>query len=400
MTLQKSIQGTSWILFTVLIFFFSSHSGFSQAFVAGVPSFDSTGYVEYIPGNLPVVISVPHGGYTEPAAIPDRDCNNCIKVRDSYTQELARDIGQVFYEKTGCYPHIVINLLHRKKFDANRAIGDAADGHPTVEQAWHAYHELLDSAKAQIEEDYGRGLFLDLHGHAHMIQRIELGYLLSRSELQLSNGDLNASEYIEQSSIQSLVENNLQSLTHAELLRGDHSFGSLLESKGIPAVPSANDPFPVGSESYFSGGYNTVRHGALNGGNIDGIQIECNQDIRFDTVLRERLADSLTQAINEFIDIHYNDQYQANYCGLITNVSENFIDQGIEIFPNPTQGLLNVRSKLEQLDVAIYNLLGQKVSTDRWQGEPLAIHFLQTGYYAVEFRQDGLLVGSRILIKH
>lgn len=387
-------------LFIALLFCLSSHPGFSQSFGPGVASFDSTGYVEYIPGNLPVIISAPHGGYVEPAAIPDRDCNNCIKVRDSFTQELARDIGQVFYERTGCYPHLVINLLHRKKFDANRAIGDAADGNPTVEQAWYAYHEFLDSAKAQIVQDYGRGLFLDLHGHGHAIQRIELGYLLSKSELQLSNADLNSSTYSEQSSIQRLIEDNLQSLTHTQLLRGDDSFGSILESKGFPAVPSANDPFPVGSESYFSGGYNTVRHGALNGGNIDGIQIECNQDIRFDTVLRERLADSLTQAINEFINIHYNDQYRANYCGLITNASENFIDQDIEIFPNPTHALLNIRSKLEQVDVAIYNLLGQKVSTHRWQGEALAIHFLQAGYYLVELRQDGLFLGSKILIKH
>lgn len=386
--------------FYLLLFFcLGSQLLFSQSFTPGVSILDTTGYVEYIPGNLPVILSAPHGGYEDPATIPDRDCEGCVKVRDSYTQELAREMAQAFFERTGCYPHVVINLLHRKKFDANRAIVEAADGNPTVEQVWYTYHELLDSAKAQIVKDYGRGLFLDLHGHAHPIQRIELGYLLSRSELQLANTALNTTSYIEQSSIQTLVQDNLASLTHAQLLRGDYSLGELLASKGLPTVPSAADPYPIGTDPYFSGGYNTVRHGSLSGGNIDGIQIECNQDIRFDAVLRGRLADSLTQAINEYISLHYNDQYLENYCNLTTHTSESDLEHKLALFPNPTDGQFHLKSSLDEVEVYIFNLLGQRVGTYRWLGAPINIHHLKPGYYWIKLRHDGRNLATKMLIK-
>lgn len=387
------------LLFWVLLFSLSPHPIFSQAITPGISIVDATGYVEYLPGNLPVILSAPHGGYEEPASIPDRECEACVKTRDSFTQELAREMAQVFFERTGCYPHVIINRLHRKKFDANRAMGEAADGNSTVEQAWQAYHEFIDSAKAQIVADYGRGIFLDLHGHAHPIQRIELGYLLSKAELQLSNTELNSATYVAQSSIQTLVEDNLQTFTHAQLLRDNFSLGSLLSAKGLPTVPSAVDPFPVGGDPYFSGGYNTLRHGALNGGNIDGIQIECNQDIRFDAALRGRLADSLTQSINEYIDLHYNDQFQADYCHIITNTSARNLEHNIEIFPNPNQGQLNIKSSLGEIEVFIYNLLGQQVSIHRWKGAPLNVHFLEAGYYWVSLRKDGRRLAAKILIK-
>lgn len=400
--LKRDSRKKAFIVFRfhlLLFFCLGSQFLFSQSFTPGVSVFDTTGYVEYIPGNLPVILSAPHGGYQDPATIPDRDCEGCVKLRDSYTQELAREMAQAFFERTGCYPHVVINLLHRKKFDANRAIVEAADGNTTVEQAWYTYHEFLDSAKAQIVEDYGRGLFLDLHGHAHPIQRIELGYLLSRSELQLANTALNTTSYIEQSSIQTLVQDNLASLTHAQLLRGDYSLGELLASKGLPTVPSAADPYPIGTDPYFSGGYNTVRHGSLSGGNIDGIQIECNQDIRFDAVLRGRLADSLTQSINEYINLHYNDQYLENYCNLITHTSESDLEHKLVLFPNPTDGQFHLKSSLDEVEVYIFNLLGQRVGTYRWLGAPINIHHLKPGYYWIKLRHDGRNLATKMLIK-
>ena len=115
---------------------------------------------------------------------------------------------------------MIFNLLHRKKFDANRNIDDAADGNPTVEMAWYAYHDFLDSAKTRIIQEYDRGIFYDLHGHGHSIQRIELGYALSKSQLQFLDSVLNTNVYIEQSTIQTLVGDNIQNFTHAELLRG------------------------------------------------------------------------------------------------------------------------------------------------------------------------------------
>lgn len=372
----------------------------AQSVVPGVSIFDTTGYVEYLPGNLPVVISVPHGGYLQPLDIPRRDCNGCVYNRDLFTQELARSIIDDFFTTTGCYPHVIINLLHRNRFDANRSIETAADGDPTVEEVYHSYHAFIDRAKAQVEADYGRGLFLDLHGHAHSIQRVELGYRLSRSQLQQTDDQLNQAALIQESGIRALAGDNLQGLSHAELLRGANSLGTLLAERGFPAVPSRQDPFPMGSEDYFSGGYNTGRHSSENGGKIDGIQIECNQDIRFDETTREKFADSLTLSINEYLHLHYFDQYQFYYCGLATQTSEQSSQEKITLFPNPATYQINLSAPTLRLQVSIRNHLGQEVRSLTWRGDPINIQDLPNGFYLISIKRKGELISTKQLIKH
>jgi N-formylglutamate amidohydrolase len=398
------LRGTFKLLFfrfllVVIVASIADHA-FTQDFIPGVSIYDETGYVEYIPGNLPFVISVPHGGDLEPSGISDRDCDTYVCSKDLYTQELGRSLAEAFFEQTGCYPHLIINLLHRKKFDANRDIGEAADGNSTVEQSWQGYHTFIDSAKMKIIRDHERGLFIDLHGHGHNIQRIELGYRISKTELQKTDIELNTETYINKSSIQTLVNDNLQSYTHAELLRGDYSFGTLLEEENVPAVPSANDPFPSGNEGYFSGGYNTFIHGSVNGGNIDGIQIECHQSIRFDNNKREKFADDLAAVINTYINIHYNDQYIDNYCNPISNLSENKIQSDISIYPNPASDYFYIESDLKNIEVSIYNSLGQKLKAAYWTGNPIDISFLINGYYILQLSKEAANLGSRKLIKY
>jgi hypothetical protein len=291
---------------------------FSNTYIPGNTYYDSTGYVEYRAGNLPIIISTPHGGDLEPQTIPSRNCSECAKRSDGMTKPITEGMYNAFIAQTGCYPHVIINLLHRKKFDANRDIGEAADGNPTVEQAWYGYHEFINSAKSQVISDYSRGLFLDIHGHSHTIQRIELGYLLRSTELNLSDSMLNTTTYINESSIRTLVGDNIQSISHSELLRGLNSFGTLLDDNGFPSVPSLSNPFPEPYEEYFAGGYNTQRHSSRNnGGEIDAIQVELNRDIRFDPVRREMLINALTTSANQYIDLHYNDQFMGHFCNLI-----------------------------------------------------------------------------------
>lgn len=371
---------------------------YSPTFIPGVSSFDSTGYVEYIPGNLPVIISVPHGGYLEPNSIPNRDCDNCVYMRDSYTQELVRSMSEAFFEQMGGYAHIIINLLHRKKFDANRDIGDAADGNPMVEESWANYHQFIDSAKNKVIQNYGRGLFIDLHGHGHDIQRLELGYLLSRSELQLSDTELDLQIYIEQSSIQTLVGDNIYLFPHSELLHGPYSLGSLLSNIGIPAVPSMSNRHPYSTEPYFSGGYNTARHGSINQGNIDGIQIECHREVRFNNGYVNFSVD-LTNSINKFIDIHYDNEYLDNYS--ITGLPDDIVDEALGVFPNPATNEINFKSNLNKFNILVYDYLGRQISSQNWNGSSIDIRFLKKGYYILKLRQEnGLSLGSQILIKN
>ena len=372
---------------------------FSQTYVPGQIYYDSTGYVKYRAGNLPIILSSPHGGDLQPSSIPDRNCSGCVYLKDSWTKEITEGLYNKIISETGCYPHVIINLLHRKKFDANRDIIDAADGNPTVEIAWQTYHNFIDSAKNQIVEDYGRGLFLDMHGHAHTIQRIELGYLLSKNELQLTETTLNTNTYIEESSIRALVEQNIQNFSHSELLRGQYSFGTIMDDKGFPCVPSSSDPFPLGSEPYFSGGYNTQRHGSRdNNGEIDGIQIEMNQSIRFDSIMREMLVDSLNSSINEYVDYHYNSQFINNYCGLISEVTENN-DIDLKLYPNPATDYFYLSGETNNTELSIFNSIGQKVRSEQWSKDKVNIELLPAGLYFVRIVKNNLTLDIVKLIK-
>lgn len=89
--------------------------------------------MEYLAGNLPIIVSAPHGGLLSPTSIPDRDCAGCTTVNDFNTQELARAFAEAVHERTGCWPHLIFNKLHRRKLDANRDIAEAADGNPDAE---------------------------------------------------------------------------------------------------------------------------------------------------------------------------------------------------------------------------------------------------------------------------
>lgn len=277
----------------------------AQPFTPGQTYFSANGYIEYRAGNLPLIISAPHGGDLAPAAIPDRTCPNAVTLNDANTQALARQLDTAIQMRFGCYPHLIINRLARRKLDANRDLPEAACGDPQAENAWFAFHEFIDSAKNATAATYGQGFFLDLHGHAHAIQRLELGYLLTGAELREPDDTLNLPGFIAQSSLRHLADTNLSQSTHAQLLRDSHALGTLLHVRGYPAVPSLADPAPQAGEPYFNGGYNTFRHGSAAGGAVDAAQLECYYaGVRDTWANRHNFTDTLALALQIFLEKH------------------------------------------------------------------------------------------------
>ncbi|MFP5040798.1 T9SS type A sorting domain-containing protein [Parasediminibacterium sp. JCM 36343] len=289
-----------------LLIFIALHISFSYAqFTPGTSYFSSNGYIEYIAGNLPIVLSAPHGGYLKPAGIPSRTCSVCDTTQDAYTQEFARELKDSIYRLYGGYPHLVINLLHRAKLDANREIVEAAQGNATAEASWYAFQSFIDTAEQQIVANGQKGIYIDLHGHGHAIQRVELGYLLSQSQTQQSDSIINTNTYVNESGIRYLINHNKLNLTHADLLRGTYSFGTMLANRGYPAVPSTAIPYAQTGDAYFDGGYNTSRHGSDSAGNVDGFQMEMNQTVRFTTSTRQSFAKAVALCINDYTNTHF-----------------------------------------------------------------------------------------------
>lgn len=263
------------------------------------------GYIEYLEGNMPLVISIPHDGEAMPDAIPERPCTQCSKNRDIHTIEIGRTIREQVYKNTGYYPYIIINHLHRTRLDPNRNIDLAAGGNILAEKAWHEFHNYIDSAIYKVERDFGKGLYIDLHGHRHSIERIELGYLLTAEELRLDDDFLNDEAFFEYSSLRHLINANLDSLTYTELIRGEKSFGTMLENSGYACVPSSAHPYPLEGEPIFSGGFNTNKHSSVSGGKVDGIQVEIDLELRKDPARRKELGKALAGVLTEYIKAHY-----------------------------------------------------------------------------------------------
>lgn len=273
----------------------NSNSGLIQP---GESQFGRNNYIEYSVGNLPIIISVPHGGQLRPNEIPRRKQGQF--TWDYNTLELSKLISRKFFDTYGKYPHLIICHLHRNKIDANREIIEATDNNEYAKTAWHEFHGFIDQGKASVTEAYGKGLYVDLHGQGHKIQRVELGYTLTSEQLEMNNESLNNLKH--SSSINTLAKET--DIEFSSLIRGDNSFGKFLEDLGYDSVPSPKYPNP-GDNPYFSGGPNTVRHSSLNGGSISGFSMEVNRDVRASEDNLEPFAEAFVKASMQYLRVNF-----------------------------------------------------------------------------------------------
>ncbi len=379
-----------------IILFLAIRVAFSQPYVPGTSYFGRADYIEYIAGNLPLIISVPHGGSLVPSEIPDRTCGD-ETVTDLYTRELAESVRKKISDLTGCSPHIIICHLKRTKLDVNRDVDIAACGNEFAETAWREYHLFIDSAEASVGRMYGKGLLIDLHGHGHAIQRLELGYLLSATQLAYPDAMLDDPSIINLSSIRNLAGTNVTNLNHSGLLHGLYSLGTMFAAKGYPAVPGIDDPFPFAGQSYFGGGYITERHGSVKQGTIDAIQIECNQDVRFEEAARNGFGAAAATVFLDYLIKHYFPDLPARYCN--TASVELPYNGSYSVYPVPFNESLTV-GVLNPCRLSIFDYKGELMMTrEVIREEKINTESLDSGTYIVIFTRDGRVVGRHKIIK-
>ncbi len=259
-------------------------------------------YVEYIPGELPVILSSAHGGDMTPSEIPNRTFG--VVRNDINSLELTLAMRQALLDLTGQAPHVILSHLHRSKLDANREIVEAAQDNPYAELAWTEFQEWIKVARAEVAGTFGKGLYFDIHGHGHDIDRLELGYLLSSDELNRADLALNSLEVVSRTSIRDLGRTS--PIPFSQLLRGPTSLGGLFAGEGVPSVPSPSAPGP-GDAPYFRGGYNTREHGSVTDAEVvSGIQIEHHYGgIRDTPENRAEYAARAARVIRAFMLEHY-----------------------------------------------------------------------------------------------
>lgn len=319
---RKTSPKSPWGVF-VSVCIFVSGFGHSQTnlsnYTPGTTYWGRSNYTEYIAGNLPLIISAPHGGDTNPAELPNRTNTSTYTVTtdpDLWTANLARAIRTAAFNRYGRYPHVIICRVHRSKVDCNREIIEGAQDNTNTQTLWREFHAYINIARQQVSNNYGRGLYIDLHGHGHPIQKNEIGYDLSDSDMFKSS--LSGTDE-DESTIRAMSRRSRISFT--SLVRGELGLGGLLEKRGYPSVPSPLSPNQGVSNGvtndYFNGGYNVQTYGTslTNGGVIDAIQIECNYtNVRAksststydeDLAVRATFASNFIASLDEYFKYHH-----------------------------------------------------------------------------------------------
>jgi hypothetical protein len=138
----------------------------------------------------------------------------------------------------------------------------------------------------------------------YSLMRTELGYLYRGIDLD-SGSNLNPNL----SSIRSLARRRTTSAAEFDdLLRGNNSFGRILQNHLVWVVPSPQTRGPRlhGTlRPHIAGGYLIKRHGSRNGGTIDAIQIEVERERRKHLDQLCRYSFALANSLHRFVCLHY-----------------------------------------------------------------------------------------------
>jgi len=209
-------------------------------------------FLEVTEGRLPLVFAAPHGGKIRPEAWQVR--RGGVHARDMYTHEMGVALVEAIRLRTGKRPALVASLAHRRHLDLNRSQTESGANYGDAQlELWKSYHRAIEvECEKARKVGQGEALFIDLHGHAHGHDFIELGFAISATDLRKPD----------------------TALADPEWVRGPKSLGARLDAVQLESVPSPTRPAPQLDEEYFSGGYSVRRH---RGVGLRSIQIELSR---------------------------------------------------------------------------------------------------------------------------
>ncbi len=231
-------------------------------------------------GDLPVVISAPHGGNLEIPGVPPRKGEGLEAgpaefrvVRDGGTEELALEVARQLAERMKGRPSFIISRVHRRYVDFNRPPEIAVE-HAQARVVYDQYHTAVADAVRTIREKHGSGLLIDIHGQGSSAETVYRG---------TSNG---------------LTVTGLRKELGEEFHAGENSLLALLKKQNWKVHP---DPFDGKEQSGFTGGHIVRTYGSHRRDGIDSIQLELGGNYR-KTAVRERIAREMADAIAESIE--------------------------------------------------------------------------------------------------
>lgn len=228
-------------------------------------------------GELPIVISAPHGGRL---AIPDCPLRvnsklpQFVTVLDTSSDKLAEEIAAETEKLLGKKPWLIVAKFSRKYVDANRSAENGVEsesGRKVYQQYHDALRQAVDSSRTEP-----RALLLDIHSQGENKERIYRG----------TNNFKSLSKFKKTSGL--------------DLLLGPKGFLGTLESQSITIFPPCSAPTEKEASS-FNGGYITQHYGSSHEDGIDAIQLEVGASYRKKDTLTAT-AKAIARAIKAHLD--------------------------------------------------------------------------------------------------
>ncbi len=233
-------------------------------------------------GELPILISAPHGGTLKIVGVEARAGEGMDKGpagyftgRDNGTEELAKDVVEAIQKRLGKKPYFVISATHRKYLDPNRP-EDIAFEDEDAKPAYQKYHRTCDKFTREINERFHSGLLLDIHGQGSSRETVYRGTNNGKTVKRLRD--------------------QFGELAHS----GPQSLFGLLHEEGWTVYPN---PFDGREQSGLNGGYIVQSHGSHQAGGIDAMQLEFGADYR-SKANRKKTAETLAKAIEKYLELY------------------------------------------------------------------------------------------------
>ncbi|MGL6075249.1 MAG: hypothetical protein ACRC8S_13910 [Fimbriiglobus sp.] len=228
-------------------------------------------------GDLPIILSAPHGGTTRIDGVPNREgkgVNKFVTVLDTNTFELIIKTSAAIEKAMGAKPYVVAAKFERTQIDANRPKEDAYESEK-AKPYYDIYHKTLKEYTETVRTTWGHGLLLDFHGQAAKANTIYRG-TQNRKTVEA-----------------------LRTRFGQAGLTGPNSFLGQLAKRGYIIFPAIDDEPATPEHKGYTGGYIVGTYGSHNGTNIDAIQLEFGGDQRATKNLNKS-ADDLAEAIKVF----------------------------------------------------------------------------------------------------
>ncbi len=241
--------------------------------------FVNSDLVEVGEGDLPIVITAPHGGTNAiPGAVErtDKSLPGFVTVTDTRTDSLAREAALEVEKCFGKKPWVVIAKFSRKYADVNRPMKYGAESDAAREQH-KLYHEAVRHAVDSVRAKFGKGILVDIHAQAADKEIVYRGTQNLKSLGQVSDDELS----------------------------GKKSFLGVLEKLGVKITPDTSHARDK-EHPKFNGGHTVQTYGLGQADGIFAVQLEFGGSYRSAKEIPEtakKLAAAMKSHVAAFLNL-------------------------------------------------------------------------------------------------